>query len=519
MRLATTATWLLASLALLLPAAAQGRARLEGLAGRLVQEHGLQGADRAAAFARTHGLKVRRVGGVDQVEVILEPRGARAAKGIDPARLSALGATVDAASASYVRVLVPFGRLEALASHPDVAVVRTPTPHKALGGVGPFVSEAVALTGAAELQAAGATGEGVKVAVVAASLMEPADASGAFSVGAVDQADWDDGAPIEDFSSQGPTTDGRDKPDLAAPDGTSSMTYGASGSYGTSFASPTTAGAAALLLSADPGATADGVAASLTSGAVDAGDEGYDLVYGAGLLALAAGPACALDEDCDDADACNGAETCEAGTCLAGTPVGCDDGNPCNGAETCDPGTGDCLAGTPLVCDDGDVCNGAETCDTSGCVAGVALDCGDWTACTDDSCDPGAGCMHVAVDCDDADPCTVDSCDDVAGCQYEPVACGDDGDACTTDACDSGTGECGVPRDCDMGQACRIYWCDSDNGCQDAPVGCADDDGCCPDACDGGNDSDCAPLCKAAGASCRRGSECCSNRCSKRRCR
>ncbi|MCK4236217.1 MAG: S8 family serine peptidase, partial [Candidatus Krumholzibacteria bacterium] len=83
------------------------------------------------------------------------------------------------------------------------------------------------------------------------SLMEPADAHGAFTAGAIDYGDWGlPDPPPEYFSSQGPTTDGRLKPDIMAPDGTTSWTYGAS--YGTSFASPTTAGAAALMLQIDP---------------------------------------------------------------------------------------------------------------------------------------------------------------------------------------------------------------------------------------------------------------------------
>src|SRR5262249_30235929 len=32
---------------------------------------------------------------------------------------------------------------------------------------------------------------------------------------------------------------------------------------------------------------------------------------------------------CDDADLCNGRETCQTGVCRAGTPLTCDDGDPC----------------------------------------------------------------------------------------------------------------------------------------------------------------------------------------------
>jgi len=65
---------------------------------------------------------------------------------------------------------------------------------------------------------------------------------------------------------------------------------------------------------------------------------------------------------CDDGDACNGVETCDAttGACLLGTPVLCGDGNACNGEETCDSATGVCVGGTPVTCDDGDPCHGTE---------------------------------------------------------------------------------------------------------------------------------------------------------------
>ena len=79
------------------------------------------------------------------------------------------------------------------------------------------------------------------------SVMDPADAHGAVAVGAIPEASYAQAnPPLEAYSSQGPTTDGRIKPDLCAPDGTSTYTYGTLGSYGTSFSAPIAAGAAAL---------------------------------------------------------------------------------------------------------------------------------------------------------------------------------------------------------------------------------------------------------------------------------
>ncbi len=86
--------------------------------------------------------------------------------------------------------------------------------------------------------------------VASNSLVCPADANGSFTVGATYWAD----NVLENFSSQGPTTDGRTKPDVVAPDGVSSSIYGNStgnhntGFFGTSASAPNVAGAAALLL-------------------------------------------------------------------------------------------------------------------------------------------------------------------------------------------------------------------------------------------------------------------------------
>ncbi|NEU55287.1 S8 family serine peptidase [Halorussus sp. MSC15.2] len=72
---------------------------------------------------------------------------------------------------------------------------------------------------------------------------------------------------LEDFSSRGPTIDGRRKPDVVAPDGVSSTAY-PDGFYGTSAATPHTAGVAALMLDADPTLTPAEVKERLRSSAV-----------------------------------------------------------------------------------------------------------------------------------------------------------------------------------------------------------------------------------------------------------
>ncbi|GHC59433.1 protease [Gemmobacter tilapiae] len=75
--------------------------------------------------------------------------------------------------------------------------------------------------------------------------------------------------------------------DLAAPGvdiWTAASVSGARGKTGTSFAAPYVTAAVALILQANPALTPDEVMALLASSAKDIGDEGYDPVFGHGML-------------------------------------------------------------------------------------------------------------------------------------------------------------------------------------------------------------------------------------------
>jgi len=123
--------------------------------------------------------------------------------------------------------------------------------------------------------------------VASSSLVSPADAAGVMAVAAINQANWLNNGPQEDFSSQGPTTDGRMKPEISGPDGTSSFIYAPPESFlGTSAASPHVAGAAALILSNNPTFTVAQLWNSLTSSALDIGSPGQDPIFGYGRLNL-----------------------------------------------------------------------------------------------------------------------------------------------------------------------------------------------------------------------------------------
>ncbi len=107
---------------------------------------------------------------------------------------------------------------------------------------------------------------------------------------------------------------------------------------------------------------------------------------------------CSADAECSNNDVCDGLETCVAGACQPGTPLNCDDGNVCT-TDTCDPVAG--CQHAPVFdgtsCADGDVCNGAETCQAGTCTPGTPLNCNDSNVCTTDTCDPVAGCQHTPV--------------------------------------------------------------------------------------------------------------------------
>ncbi|MEW6571808.1 MAG: S8 family serine peptidase [Nitrospirota bacterium] len=119
--------------------------------------------------------------------------------------------------------------------------------------------------------------------VASSSLLNPADAIGVFAAGAIDYRNWLTG-PITDYSSQGPTNDGRIKPEIVAPDSVSTYSYGINNFPGTSASAPHVAGLAALILSANPTFTVSDLWNMLTGSALDIGIAGQDNVYGFGRL-------------------------------------------------------------------------------------------------------------------------------------------------------------------------------------------------------------------------------------------
>lgn len=110
------------------------------------------------------------------------------------------------------------------------------------------------------------------------SLAQPADCANVISVAAtyLDIPEY--------FSSEGPTTDGRAKPEVAGPDRV--QTSFTSGFAGTSAASPHVAGGVALLRAQHPTFTPDQIRWLLTSTAKDVYTAGYDYRTGNGRMSL-----------------------------------------------------------------------------------------------------------------------------------------------------------------------------------------------------------------------------------------
>jgi len=125
----------------------------------------------------------------------------------------------------------------------------------------------------------------------AGSIVDPATSSAALAVGALC---WQS-RQLEPYSSQGPTIDGRVKPELVGHDSVSGATYGPftscpSAFAGTSASSPEVAGAAALVKQAYPAHGPDALHEYLVRSARDLATPGLDSATGAGEVQMPTPP-------------------------------------------------------------------------------------------------------------------------------------------------------------------------------------------------------------------------------------
>jgi CSLREA domain-containing protein len=132
------------------------------------------------------------------------------------------------------------------------------------------------------------TGQTLEYGNASSSLLEPANSPNALAAGAVCWL----GSGLEPYSSQGPTIDGRIKPDMVAPSAVTSAVYGpfsscgSSGFTGTSASAPHIAGAAALWKGLLPGASSDTIRTRLETSSFDFGVVGPDNTFGFGNLSM-----------------------------------------------------------------------------------------------------------------------------------------------------------------------------------------------------------------------------------------
>jgi subtilisin family serine protease len=122
-------------------------------------------------------------------------------------------------------------------------------------------------------------GPNLGVITYSGSIVQPADCASVIGVGATDLSD----VP-ESFSAEGPTTDGRAKPDVTGPDRV--QTSLTSLFAGTSAASPHVAGTVALLMAQNPTFTLAQIKWLLTSAVKDVNTTGYDYRTGSGRISL-----------------------------------------------------------------------------------------------------------------------------------------------------------------------------------------------------------------------------------------
>ncbi len=247
-------------------------------------------------------------------------------------------------------------------------------------------------------------------------------------------------------------------------------------------------------------------------------------------------------ETCDDGDA-QGCDGCSA-FCQVET---CNDGQPCT-ADGCDPllGCSHFRAPNGTPCPDGVACNGTETCQAGTCTPGTVPNCNDGTSCTVDSCAEPGGCQHLAVTigtpctdsdactvgstctaggicgtalvCDDTRECTTDTCSPATGCVFtnRTGACTDDGNQCTDDQCSAGN--CTHPNRPNGTSCSDGFFCSVSDSCQagacvsGGPRGCGDTNQCTADTCNEGTDAcDHTPITPCCGNGVVEGAEQCDD--------
>lgn len=198
---------------------------------------------------------------------------------------------------------------------------------------------------------------------------------------------------------------------------------------------------------------------------------------------------------CEEGDLCTTMDTCQMGTCTAGTPITCTALDACHEAGTCDPMTGMCSnpnAPDGTTCDDSDACTQTDSCTAGTCTGANPVVCMASDQChVAGTCDPMTGmCSDPdapdGTSCDDSDACTqTDSCMAGTCSGANPITCMPLDQCHVAGMCDPMTGTCSDP-DAPDGTACTSNMA-SGMCTMGACIACGDGIVDATEACDDGN--------------------------------
>ncbi|WP_146209753.1 hypothetical protein [Vitiosangium sp. GDMCC 1.1324] len=182
-------------------------------------------------------------------------------------------------------------------------------------------------------------------------------------------------------------------------------------------------------------------------------------------------PAKPNGSSCSDGNACTRTDTCQAGTCTASSPVTCTASDQCHDVGTCNPATGICsnpAKPNGSSCSDGNACTRTDTCQAGTCTAGTPATCTASDQCHDvGTCNPATGtCSNPAKpngsSCSDGNACTrTDTCQGGTCTGAAPVTCAASDQCHDVGTCNPATGTCSNPAkpngsSCDDGNTCAL---------------------------------------------------------------
>jgi hypothetical protein len=98
---------------------------------------------------------------------------------------------------------------------------------------------------------------------------------------------------------------------------------------------------------------------------------------------------------CNDGNACTQTDTCQGGVCTGANPKVCTASDQCHDVGVCNPATGLCSnppATNGTACEDGNLCTQTDTCQAGTCAAGTPITCTALDQChTAGTCDSSTG--------------------------------------------------------------------------------------------------------------------------------